>query len=215
LYGGAAFWGPASGHFAQSSFGTVYLLLRSFATVPAWRPGVLPNVEFPNIMNQSDVSALRVLLVTNMQMPDEHCNNGSLKTLNATIATRWTQTSCVEDPLAVLHFICDDTILPEVNITDKDFKCRYYKEVKDYFGEEKANLNYNCSMDAVSMTKNFLGTFWHSKSKDCPIPPWNRKSNLGPILGLIFGVVGVVVVAIIVTVLVVRRKTRSGYNPIQ
>ncbi len=59
-YPGAAFWGPASAHFAASSFGIVWALLRSFERinttsnapipVPCYQSGsIFREVELPEI----------------------------------------------------------------------------------------------------------------------------------------------------------------------
>jgi hypothetical protein len=92
-YNGAAFWIPASDKFGQSTFGTVWAMLRSSektnnASVhyPCFSPGtVFADVEFPSIQLQAAVTGMSVIVITNAVQPAETCGSGSLNTVRIVV----------------------------------------------------------------------------------------------------------------------------------
>jgi len=219
-YQGASFWGPASAHFGESAFGTVWALLRSFQgptySVPCFPNGIFRGEELPNVMKQPEVTGFRVLIVSNDMQPNETCGSGTVAQIQSMVATAWNDTRCIVDAPCLLNFICDPNEAEQfesVTILNKDLKCQYYQAYKSKYGY-LADINCNCSTDSI--TKG--STEFTSTDSFCPsVPVLQTPSGEFPLWAIIVIVVGgVIVVSVVVAVvIIVKRGKKAEYEQIQ
>jgi len=219
-YQGASFWGPASEHFGDSAYGTVWALLRSYQTptysVPCFPNGIFRGEELPSVMTQPEVTGFRVLLVSNTGQPEETCGSGTVAQIQAMVKSAWNDTRCIVDAPCLLNFICDPDLAEQfesVIITNRDIKCEYYQSYKEKYGY-LADINCNCSTDSITKgEKEFT-----SSDSFCPsVPVKQSEDNPLPTWAIVVIVIGclVVVSVVIGVIIIVKRGKKSEYEPIQ
>jgi len=225
-YQGASFWGPASVHFGEAAFGTVWTLLRSFQTntgvkIPCFPPianSIFRGEELPTIMNQTEVTGFRVIITSNTQQTNETCNNpdGTVYQIQQQIATRWNDTRCIVDPPCILQFICDPSQAAQfatVTIIDNDNKCDYYNAYKAALGDV-ADRNCNCSTDSVTLSDDGMYTSTDSFCPSVAAPVDNHWWNY-PVWVILVAVGCALVFGVIGGVFFIIRRKRLAYDAIQ